>query len=233
MEGRLKDRLLFEEHLEECSRCRLDVDALRRMQGRTRTWDEEEPYHQKRTYRPLFSGLAISIPILLVLGGLLLAPPRRNRTAPADSGSSPAQSTSHWETGSRPRTIQIAGQTVQMGPQTQLERVKTSSLRLLAGQLRIQEKGGKLTVETDQIQVQPIGTDFEVYHLNGLSRVHLNAGSLRVRQISDGKVFVLTRQQPEWPYIVIHPRLPVRTYPTAAPLEHSLPGPKARETATH
>lgn len=216
VEGRLKDRLLFEEHLEECSRCRLDVEALRRMQGRTRTWDEEEPYHQKRTYRPLFSSLLISIPILLVLGGLLLTPPRRPGRAPKPA-TGPARRQSRWETDSTPQTLKIAGQTVQLGPHTQLEQVKESTLHLIVGQMRIQEKGRKLAVQTDQIDIQPIGTDFEVYHLNGLSRVHLNSGSLKVRQHSDGKIFLLTRQQPEWPYILIHPKLPVRTYPTAAP----------------
>lgn len=99
---------------------------------------------------------------------------------------------------------------MQLGPHTQLEQVKESTLHLIVGQMRIQEKGRKLAVQTDQIDIQPIGTDFEVYHLNGLSRVHLNSGSLKVRQHSDGKIFLLTRQQPEWPYILIHPKLPVR-----------------------
>lgn len=217
VEGRLKDSLLFEEHLEDCTRCRLDVEALRRMQGRTRTWDEEAPYQKKRLYRPLFSGLALSLPILLVLGGLFLMPQSKRTKGPQARPTSRPLSQSRWETASKPQTFQLAGETLKLGPHTQVERVHNTTLHLITGQMRLQEKHNKFTVATDQVVIKPIGTDFEVFHARGLSRVHLNSGQVNVHQLSDGRIFTLTKDQPEWPLVVIHPKLPVRGYPTAAP----------------
>ena len=212
VEGRLKNRRLFEEHLDECSRCRLDVEALQRMRGQKRTWAEEEPYQRPRTYKPLFSGLALSVPILLVLAGLYLTPARPPARKPA-----PKRANAHWETGSSGRTITIKGQSIQLGPHSKLERLDQTRLRLSNGQVRIQEKTSQLDLETDQIEVHPTGTDFEVIHINGLSRVHLYSGSVKVRQRNDGQTFILNDKQREWPYITIRPKLPVRGYPTAAP----------------
>lgn len=215
VEGRLRDRRLFEEHLDECSRCRLDVEALQRMRGQTRTWEEEEPYHKPRTYKPLFSGLALALPILLVLGGLYLTPrrpPARPRTRPAAT-----QVNLHWETGSHAQLLTINGHAVRLGPHSQLERVGRARLRLASGQVRIQKKKGKLDLETEQIEVQPIGTDFEVFHAKGLSRVRLYSGKVKVRQRSDGQTFILDSSQRDWPYVVIRPKLPVRNYPLHKP----------------
>jgi len=216
VEGRLKDRRLFEEHLDECSRCRLDVEALQRMRGQTRTWAEEEPYQQpQRTYKPLFSTLALSLPILLVLGGLYLTP-KRPPVHPKPQA--PAKKVQQkWQTGQQSQVFTIDGQTVQLGPHSQLERVNHARLRLANGQVRIQEKQARLDLETEQIEIQPIGTDFEVFHSKGLSRVHLYSGKVRVRQRSDGLTFTLDPGQREWPYAMIRPKLPTRAYPTAAP----------------
>ncbi len=214
VEGRLKNRRLFEEHLDECSRCRLDVEALQRMRGQTRTWAEEEPYQQpQRTYKPLFSGLALSLPILLVLGGLYLTP----KQAPVQTTRPRPPAKNTWETGNQGQLITFNGQTVRLGPHSQLERVSHNRLRLASGQVRIQEKKGRLDLETEQIEIQPTGTDFEVFHSKGLSRVHLYSGTVRVRQRSDGLTFPLDSSQRDWPYAMIRPKLPTRAYPTAAP----------------
>jgi hypothetical protein len=210
VEGRLKDHLGFEEHLENCTRCRLDVEALRRMGGRTRTWEEEEPYQKKRTYRPLFSGLALSLPILLVLGGLFLVPQRQQPEPARSRPLSQAHGQSHWETTGSPQTIRMRGQCLILGPHSQLDLVKDSSLHLIAGQLRLQQNGGKFSITTEQVVIQSIKTDFEVFHLKGLSRVHLNSGQATVCQLSDGRRFRLTLQQPEWPYVMLHPNRPAQ-----------------------
>lgn len=215
VEGRLKDRRLFEEHLDECTRCRLDVEALQRMRGQTRTWAEEEPYQRPRTYKPLFSGLAVSLPILLVLFGLYLTPKRPRVSTPPQAR--PVQVSSQWETGASGLTLTIEGQTVRMGPHSRLEKLGRGRLRLTSGQVRVREKNRRLVLETDQLEIQPVGTDFEVFHAKGLSRVHLFSGKVRLRQRSDGQIFVLDSKQREWPYLVVRPKLPVRTYPTAAP----------------
>ena len=183
------------------------------MQGRTRTWDEEQPYHQKRTYRPLFSGLALSLPILLVLGGLYLSPrPQPGPTRPA--GPAPAHS---WETGAVAKTFSIGGQLAVLGPHTRLERTSGNALHLIAGQLRLREQQPKFRVDTEQIEVHPLASEFEVYHQNGLSRVHLISGKVKVRQRRDGRIFLLTRQQAEWPAVVVHPKLPEHHHPAATP----------------
>ncbi|MBX3170405.1 MAG: FecR domain-containing protein [Candidatus Eremiobacteraeota bacterium] len=198
VEGHLKDRRLFEEHLDECTRCRLDVEALQRMRGQKRTWAEEEPYQRPRTYKPLFSGLALALPILLVLLGLYLAP--RRPPVPPPARARPVKVSPQWETGASTRILTIDGQTVRLGPHSRLERVGPGRLRLTSGQVRVQEKKRRLDLETEQVEIQPTGTDFEVFHAKGLTRVHLFSGSLRVRQRSDGQVFVLDAKQREWPY---------------------------------
>jgi ferric-dicitrate binding protein FerR (iron transport regulator) len=215
VEGRLKDRRLFEEHLDECSRCRLDVEALQRMRGQMRTWAEEEPYHQPRTYKPLFSGLALALPILLVLCGLYLTPRRLPVHSKARTPSRHTQT--QWQAGSQAQLLTINGQKVHLGPYSQLERISKNRLRLTGGQVRIQEKQARLDLETDQVEIHPVGTDFEVFHSKGLSRIHLYSGSVHVRQRSDGQTFTLDADQRDWPFAVIRPKLPVRAYPTAAP----------------
>lgn len=190
VEGRLKDRRLFEEHLDECTRCRLDVEALQRMRGQTRTWEEEEPYQRPRTYKPLFSGLALALPVAIVLIGLYLTP-RRPQVAPSvDAGA-------RWQTGAKARSLTILGQSVLLGPHSRLEQVAPARLRLASGQVRVRS----LEVETDQVEIQAVGADFQVFHAKGRTRVHLFAGSLRVRKRNGGQVVILHSKQPDWPRV--------------------------------
>lgn len=193
VEGTLKDRRLFEEHLDECTRCRLDVEALQRMQGRKRTWAEEEPYHRPRAYRPLFSRVALALPVLLILAGLAL--PRKQHP----STSSPAKF--QWTTENSPLTLSLEGQKIVLGPHSQLVRENEKRLHLTDGQARIKDRGKTIEIETDQIEVFPLGCDFEVLHSHGLSRVHLYSGKLKIRQRHSGQVDTLDAKQPDWPHI--------------------------------
>ena len=189
VEGRLQDRRLFEEHLDECTRCRLDVEALQRMRGQTRTWDEEEPYHKTRTYKPLFSGLALALPVLLILLGLSLTPKRPT----------PPSAKTQWTTGQAPQTLTIDGQSLQLGPHSRLQQISPKRLRLANGQLRVPPKLSNLEVETDQIQLKSLGADLEVFHAKGLTRVHLYSGKAKLRQKSDGRNLLLDSRQKDWP----------------------------------
>lgn len=193
VEGTLENRRLFEEHLDECTRCRLDVEALQRMQGRKRTWAEEEPYHRPRAYRPLFSGLALALPILLILAGLTLPRNQRPKT--------PGPAEFHWTTGNLPQTFSLEKQKVVLGPHSQLERKSEKRLHLTEGRARINGRDKTIELATEQIEVFPLGSDFEVFHTHGLSRVHLYSGKLKVRQRRTGQVDILDAQQPDWPHI--------------------------------
>lgn len=175
------------------------------MRGRTRTWAEEEPYQRPRIYKPLFSGLALALPILLVFIGLYLTP-RRRPVVPQPR----SKALTRWETGASARTLTIDGQSLRLGPRSRLERVGAAGLRLTFGQVRVQHKNRNLRLETEQVEIQPVGTEFEIHHSKGLTRVHLFTGSLRLRQRSDGQVFTLNSKQPEWPSLI-------RRVPTKAP----------------
>lgn len=185
VEGQLKDRRLFEEHLDECTRCRLDVEALQRMRGQTRTWEEEEPYHKPRSYKPLFSSLALALPVLLVLMGLSLAP--RRPTPPTAS--------SQWETGKQ--KLSIDAPFIQLGPYSRLQQMSPGRLRLANGHVRVTKRIVEL--ETDQIEIKSSGADYEVFHSKGLSRVHLDSGKVQIRQKVDGQFLWLDAKHRDWP----------------------------------
>ncbi len=88
-----------------------------------------------------------------------------------------------------------------LGPHSQLVRENEKRLHLTDGQARLKDRGKSIEIQTDQIEVFPLGCDFEVFHIHGLSRVHLYSGKLKVRQRHSGQVDILDSKQPDWPHI--------------------------------
>ena len=242
------ERRRFEDHMEDCRECRLELEAARRLQGLTRSWQEEEPPQplvrqiqgklQPRRQPWIWAAAAI---LLVFLGFHALkpgTPQAQQQTAPSQvaQGTPPvvpeeapvvalATRQQAWSTQQDASVIAFAGQVLTLGPHTRLKVESQSGnhylLRLKAGDVRVQEHGETIAVVTEHLRVDPLGTDYHVFHTPQRSRVELYTGSVQVTPHSSHKTTrLLAGGSLEWPAPIpapgTRPQVPVQT-PVLAP----------------
>lgn len=258
------ERVDYEKHLQDCSQCRLELEAARRMNGLTQVWEEEDPpaelaqgirqsLARPRRANPL-PGLAAAA--ALVLSSLLLwrwlrppeIPTQPERPAPiamqspGSSGETPGvrtlQTAHQWAAQATPKIFSLAGAVVTLGEHSRLELIRdqgrTAQVRLLVGQVRIQEQHPSITVETRHFRVVPVGTDYSVTTTNSRSELKVFSGQVdlfevgkdRPRRVAAGGLVTVpplppqkrppsvVRSQQPTPVPVQAPRLPDEEYPT-------------------
>ncbi len=146
-----------------------------------------------------------------------------------------------WTTGEDPSLVAFSGQILSLAPHTHLEVVSHQQdrylLRLVQGQVRIQEHGQVIAVETEHLRVDPLGTDYQVTRGARSSQVYLYSGAVRVTA-HNGQTSLLNPGQsiqfPSGPRTLGKaPALPapaVATLPGPAyPQRHPLPHPRPHE----
>lgn len=266
----------YEKHLEDCSHCRLELEAARRMNGLTQVWQEEDPPAElAQSIRQSLAGPRRAIPLAglaaaaaLILSSLLLwrwlRPPERpaepERPAPIAlqspglSGETPGvrtlQTAHQWATHAAPKVFSLAGAVVTLGEHSRLELLreqgKTAHVRLLVGQVRIQEQHPSITVETRHFRAVPVGTEYSVTTTNSRSALRVYSGQVdlfevgkdRPRRVAAGGLVtvppippqkrppVVRPQQPQpAPEPVQTPRLPDEDYPTSKSSPRPTPSP--------
>lgn len=174
----------------------------------------------------------------------LSTPPAPSPTIPTRVGEQspgrPLQAEQIWTTNESPSVVAFSGQILNLGPHTRLEVVSQKSnhyhLRLSAGQVRIQEHGEVISMETPHLRVDPLGTDYQVSLGLHSSRVYLYSGQVRVTGVS-GQFSLLTSpgqsaqfplprsRQSQPPALTLAPPAPIPgpAYPQRPPSPHPQP----------
>lgn len=157
-------------------------------------------------------------------------PPPPARPAPPQVGEQPPTlplvAEPVWSTGNDPSVVAFSGQILNLAPHTHLEVASHQGnhylLRLTQGQVRIQEHGEVIAVETEHLRVDPQGTDYQVTRSARRSQVYLYSGAVRVTARSGEVTLLSPGQSVQFPAA---PRPHVKAAPPATPAVANLPGP--------
>lgn len=149
----------------------------------------------------------------------------------------PLQAKQIWTTNADPSVVAFSGQLLNLSPHSRLEVVSQQGnhyhLRLSQGQVRIQEHGEVISLETPHLRVDPLGTDYEVRLGPQSSRVYLYSGQVRVTGPNSQLLLTSPGQSAQFPPPKVHPTqppaltlappapIPGPTYPQRTPSPHS------------
>ncbi|MBS2036369.1 FecR domain-containing protein [bacterium] len=264
-----EDRQAFSEHLKSCTACQAELQAARRLEQLSQSWQGVDPPAQllvrvQQQLRPQSSGQgwlwAAAAAALIGFGlgrGLLSRPeaaPQLGQSTPATYTPSVPQQISEqhprmplsaqqiWTTGDSPSVVAFSGQILNLAPRTRLEVASQEGshywLRLRNGQVRVQEHGQVIAIETEHLRVEPLGTDYQVSLGKQSTQVYLYSGRVRVSGrhgelsiLSPGQKAefpaplpgpALTQVKPEPAAVIPGPAYPQRT-PTPHPQPPDLP----------
>ncbi|MFN8614162.1 MAG: FecR domain-containing protein [Vulcanimicrobiota bacterium] len=256
------EQAAFANHLVSCPTCQEELQCARRLEQLAGNWREVNPpahleasVRRRLQPRPALSGWLVAAAAAALIGfGIGRGLWRRTEEGPHLGLATPS-TTSHpapqledrpapqplaaqqiWTTGQAPNLVAFSGQILNLSPHTRLEVVwqqgNRSLLRLRQGEVRVQEHGGVIAVETDLVRVEPLGTDYLVSCERERTRVYLFSGKVRVTTPESQVTLSSPGQSTQFPLPRVEPRptfspqrpaapIPGPPYPQRTPLPHS------------
>lgn len=113
--------------------------------------------------------------------------------------STPPPARQEWTSQNEPKVIPLAGQVVMLGLNTHLrlesQQADKVHLRLVKGDMRVQQRQPIISVETEHFKVVPLGNEFGVATSKQRSYVKVFAGQATIIESGSGKSTTLGADQ--------------------------------------